>query len=341
MELLSRPYSIHSMSGREKKIKRFIKRHVLSVCPDAEIDTDLSGNMYITRGKSETYPCIVAHLDQVQNKHSDDFQVVMGEDIVCAFSPSHKMQQGLGADDKNGIWIALKCLEKYDTIKVAFFVSEEIGCIGSSNAVMGFFDDCRFVVEPDRRGSSDLITEISWTQLCSEEFLQDIGYEAYGYKPTNGLMTDVLTLKENGLGVSCINMSCGYYEPHTNNEFTSIPDLMNALHFVEHIIETCTKVYPHEYTYTGKAYIPKCNAWDDYYTSLLDVANMAGRKSKREVTPPKLSDYGDAEDLIYDLVWLYPDISADELWDYVSSDLETVGMGYSEFCEYVDLYRTY
>jgi hypothetical protein len=36
--------------------------------------------------------------------------------------------EGLGADDKNGIWIALQCLKKYDTVKVAFFVSEEVGC---------------------------------------------------------------------------------------------------------------------------------------------------------------------------------------------------------------------
>ena len=42
-------------------------------------------------------------------------------------------------------------------MKVAFFVSEEIGCVGSRNADMGFFEDARFVIEPDRRGYEDLI----------------------------------------------------------------------------------------------------------------------------------------------------------------------------------------
>ena len=59
-------------------------------------------------------------------------------------------------------------------------------------------------------------------------------------------MTDVEQLKENGLNVSCINISCGYYEPHTDNEFTDKNDLMKCLVFIEHIITSCTKVYPHE-----------------------------------------------------------------------------------------------
>ena len=153
----------------------------------------------------------------------------------------------MGADDKNGIWIALKCLKKYKTLKVALFVEEETGCRGSNEADMDFFKDCRFVIQPDRRGYKDLITTIGWTDLCSEEFLKAIGYEKFGYQETEGLFTDVLTLKERGLEVSCINISCGYYEPHTAQEFTVKKDLLNCLKLVEYIIETCTDVYPHIY----------------------------------------------------------------------------------------------
>ena len=333
MKLLENLYSIHSTSGCEKKIKRFIKRHVLSVCPDVEIEYDNAGNMYLTKGKSETYPCIVAHLDQVQRRYSSDFQVVMSEDIICAFSPSKKMQQGLGADDKNGLWIALKCLEKYDVLKVAFFVSEEIGCVGSGYANMSFFNDARFVIEPDRRGSSDLITDICYTQLCSTEFLMDIGYEAFGYKPTNGMMTDVMVLKENGLGVSCINISCGYYEPHTDNEFTCIPDLMNALHFVENIIETCTKVYPHEDTYVRSHYDGLHNNPEAYDRFMWDDTEPGYERSNDDIEPLKFSDYMYVEDYIGDLIAYNPLKSVDKLWDYASSELEAVGVSYHEFCE--------
>ena len=161
-------------------------------------------------------------------------------------SSQNKRQEGLGADDKNGIWIALKCLRKYDSLKLAFFVSEEVGCVGSGKAVMDFFNDCRFVIQPDRRGYQDIINKIGWTSLCSPEFLQAAGYKRFGYRETHGMMTDVQELKERGLQVSCINLSCGYYEPHTDHEFTIKKDLMSCLSLVEHIIENCTDTYPHQ-----------------------------------------------------------------------------------------------
>ena len=157
----------------------------------------------------------------------------------------------MGADDKNGIWIALKCLKQYPVLKLAFFVSEETGCIGSGNARMDFFTDCRFVIEPDRRGYKDIIPIIGWTVLCSDEFLKATGYRDFGYEETEGMLTDVLELKEKGLAVSCINLSCGYYEPHTPHEFTVKKDLLNCLNLVRHIIGHCTGTYPHTHKCTG------------------------------------------------------------------------------------------
>ena len=188
----------------------------------------------------------------MQRLHSKDFTTVETGEIIFGYSSRNKRQEGLGADDKNGIWIALKCLKKYDTLKLAFFVSEEVGCVGSGKAVMDFFNDCRFVIQPDRRGYQDIINEIGWTSLCSPEFLQAAGYKKFGYKETHGMMTDVQELKERGLQVSCINLSCGYYEPHTDHEFTIKKDLMNCLSLVEHIIENCTEPYPHQPEIPGK-----------------------------------------------------------------------------------------
>lgn len=260
MELLKQLYQIHSPSDNERAMKKFIKGYVKKHIPGVTIKNDPVGNLYMIKGDSETYPCIVSHLDQVQKGHSRDFKAIETEDILFGYSPRHRRREGLGADDKNGIWIALKCLEKYGCLKVAFFVSEEVGCIGSRNADMDFFEDTRFVIEPDRRGYGDLITEISYTSLCSPEFLKDTGFEVFGYREENGLMTDILELKEKGLKVSCINLSCGYYEPHTDDEFTVKKDLLNCLGLIEHIIENCVSVYPHENT----------GGYDSYY-SLIDA----------------------------------------------------------------------
>ena len=272
MELLKQLFCIHSKSGKEGKIRKFIWNWVRQTVPDAKIECDKPGNLYITKGKSSTFPCIVAHMDQVQERHSKDFIAYEAEDIIIGFSPKHKEQQGLGADDKCGLWIALKCLQKFDCLKLAFFVGEEVGCKGSGLANMAFFDDCRFVIEPDRKGSEDLITQIGWTPLCSDDFLKDIGFKKFGYKEAEGMMTDIEALKDKGLMLSCINLSCGYYRPHSNEEFVYKPALLNCLAFVEHIIKTCTQVYPH---IDNTSYYERQNyygdIYDDYYSEIYDL----------------------------------------------------------------------
>lgn len=252
MELLKQLYSVHSPSGEEKKMRKFLKDWIKRNVPEATYSVDAIGNLYVCKGDSKTYPCIVSHIDQVQKTHSKDFQAVETQDIIFGFSLKNVQLEGLGADDKNGIWIALQCLRKYPALKCAFFVGEEVGCKGSSKADMTFFENCRYVLQCDRRGGSDLIWNIGgFTELCSKEFLAATGYQGFGYKLETGMMTDVEALKDNGLGVSALNLSCAYYRPHSDDEYTKKAELLNCLAFVEHIIETCTSVYPHENTGWG------------------------------------------------------------------------------------------
>ena len=154
MELLKKLYKVYSPSGKERTMIKFIWNYTKRIT-GTKVETDAAGNLYITKGEAESYPCIVAHLDQVQRLHSKDFTTVETGEIIFGYSSRNKRLEGLGADDKNGIWIALKCLRKYDSLKLAFFVSEEVGCVGSGKAVMDFFNDCRFVIQPDRRGYLD------------------------------------------------------------------------------------------------------------------------------------------------------------------------------------------
>ena len=275
-KLLKQLYKIHSKSGFEGEIITFICKWTSKNIPNSRIDLDWNtGNIYVTKGTSKTYPCIVAHLDQVQEHHPTDFIAIETRDLVFGYSPKERKFCGLGADDKNGIWLALKCLQKFSEIKVAFFASEEVGCIGSSKAKMDFFEDCRFVIQPDRRGSNDLVTNISGLSLCSDEFIRDIQPQMFGYKETDGLMTDIEQLKEQGLNVSCINLSCGYYEPHTDNEYTDKNDLLNCLRFIEYIITNCNKVYRYEAEYDERAYLNFAYSPWDIYDELFEIIREA------------------------------------------------------------------
>lgn len=184
----------------------------------------------------------------------------------------------------------LKCLKKYDVVKAVFFVGEETGCVGSGQCDMEFFDNCRYVIQCDRRNGDDLITSIGgWTQLCSPEFTRDIKPELFGYKEECGLITDVGELKDRGLKVSAINLSCGYYEPHTDREFVIKSEVINCLNFVEHIIETCTNVYPHEdddsYFFRGDGY-----GWEEEYEEAYNEIEYA-LINHPTITDKQLLDY--------------------------------------------------
>lgn len=253
VDLLKELYSIFSPSGDTKKMRRFLKKAIKA--RGGDVVQDEKGNLLVTKGDSDTYPCLAAHIDQVRNHtHPKDFQVLQVDNILMGWSTKLKQQCGLGADDKNGVFICLNALEKYDNIKIAFFVDEEIGCCGSSVVDMSFFDDCRFVIEPDRREGHDFIASMSGVDVCSDDFIKASGFEDFGYKFDEGSVTDVLTLLDRGLEISCLNLSCGYYHPHTDQEVTDIDELENCQNLVFHMIDTMTDVYPFEYSevWSGK-----------------------------------------------------------------------------------------
>ena len=248
MKLLKQLYETYSPSGKETKMVDFIenycKKEGVVIARDAHA-------LYVTKGKAQDYPCVIAHTDQVQDAPCKCYQA---GDIIFGLTPNGKAFQGLGADDKNGIWIALKCFDTFDTIKLAFFNDEERGCVGSSHANVDFFKDCRFVIQCDRKGGQDFIQSISGTKLCSEDFIKDADLKKYGFKREFGMMTDVQKLRNMGVTVSCCNISCGYYEPHTDGEYTVISELKNTLAFVKNIIKKCTKVYTYEPEVKSYAY---------------------------------------------------------------------------------------
>lgn len=345
MELLKHLYEIYSPSGGEKQLKRFIKKWVKDNIPDAEIRTDNNdGNVYIVRGVADVYPCVVAHLDQVQRNHSKDFIAVETDDIIFGYSPSNRCREGLGADDKNGIWIALQCLKEFDIIKVAFFVGEEIGCVGSGRCDMWWFENCQYIIEPDRRGSSDLITNISG-DLCSEAFKDYIPMKDFGYSEKSGLMTDVLELLERGVGISCINLSCGYYEPHTDDEFTVKVDLLNCLELVKTIIVNCgVQVFHHEYQCAYKSsYSSSYNGmsrwdWEEYDAKYgygwEDYRDFEAHNSLKEPTIPKASDYDTAYQFIDVAMYMnFESFMPDDLYPYIASDLDTFGVSEEEYLD--------
>ncbi len=180
-------------------------------------------------------------MDEFHKNREADFVVVQEDDEIFGYSAKAEGKQGIGADDKNGIWVALKVMERVPYIKAAFFVSEEDGCIGSENVDLAFFDNCRFVIECDRRNGGDFIYEAKEVPLCTFEFMNAMNAAEYGYKPVRGASTDVVMLRQRGLKCCACNLSCGYYNPHENDEYTRISELQNCYNLVLHACNAIQK----------------------------------------------------------------------------------------------------
>jgi putative aminopeptidase FrvX len=206
----------------------------------------LDGNIYVTKGNADKYPCIVAHMDSVHKIGEDLYPLEVG-DKITGFNRVTMTQTGIGGDDKVGVYIALECLNKFDNVKAVFFRDEEVGCVGSNLAYLDFFGDCTYILQCDRRGRKDFITNASGTELCSKKFKEDILpiLSSWGYSFANGMMTDVMTLKDNGLKISCANISCGYYNPHMDNEYIIVNHVEICMALVFDIFTNLTDTYKH------------------------------------------------------------------------------------------------
>lgn len=267
-QLLIDTLSVQTSSGKEEKMIAYIKKFVTENVPSAKVEVK-DNNVYVTKGIADYYPCIVAHTDTVHDMYQD-FGVYERDGVFFAFSNDTETQVGIGGDDKVGVWIGLAMLLEKDAIKCAFFHSEEIGCIGSSQADMSFFKDVGYCFQSDRRGSHDFIRNIYGVELFSEDFSLAISQTLnnHKYKETSGALTDVYQLKLNGLGVCVANMSSGYYAPHSEKEVVDFLDAVNCLDLISNLIDVLgCNLYEHKYVKKKEISFKKSKRKNKYSTN--------------------------------------------------------------------------
>lgn len=265
---------VQSYSGRVERMTKFISDTARRFGATVTVK---DGNVYVTKGKptSEGYPCIVAHTDTVHDIVPDN-QFSVGYDrangIIYGYNPVLKNFTGIGGDDKVGIYIALAAVEWFDNIKACFFRDEEIGCIGSGLADLSFFSDCMYILQCDRRGNADFVNNINGADISSKDFQDAVSsiITSHGYKFAKGMTTDVGKLSSRNVGISCANMSCGYYNPHHPEEIIVVDDVHNTKSMVFEIIEHVTKKYPFtqpepKYYFNSEYYGKKSGCYDNFY----------------------------------------------------------------------------
>lgn len=285
-QLLLNILDVQSYSYETSRMQKFIMNYVKSLGLDYIND---NGNIYVTKGISDSYPCIVSHTDTVHRIIPDnDYTIVANDEFAIGYDRGKMTPTGCGGDDKVGIFICLQLLQEYDAVKVAFFVDEEVGCVGSYEANVEWFNDTRFILQCDRRGNADFINEIYGTPLQSKKFKKAVKHilADHGYKPTSGMLTDVYALKQLGVNVSVANMSCGYYNPHSDDETIVFADVDNCLNMCRTMFTELTDVYPH----TAPAQSPR-----NYYGGY-NSGSYGGYSKPYSSSAGGWSDYGDWDD---------------------------------------------
>jgi putative aminopeptidase FrvX len=236
-KLLKEILSIPSYSGNERKLVDFICEFLKKNKIPYKVDKLL--NIYCTKGDADIYPCVVAHTDTVHNNHHIDVRTELKKNSRNVLKEAYKgynangKPTGIGGDDKAGVFACLTLLLELPVLKAAFFVSEETGCMGSKAADPAFYENVGYAIQFDAPYDY-MVTEVSsgvpLFDRRSEFFnkannvLIEYIIPEYGSHP----FTDVYALKKL-FDFSCINLSIGYYDHHTANEYVILEDVENGI----------------------------------------------------------------------------------------------------------------
>lgn len=154
---------------------------------------------------------LVAHMDTVHKRTPDI--ICMSEDKSIMMSP-----YGIGGDDRCGITMILEIIKEL-RCHVLFTEDEEIGGVGAGKfCASGIKPKINFIIEFDRAHERDAV----YYELDNEVFAETV--EKYGFKRDYGSYSDIVDIAPV-LGCAAVNLSCGYYNAHTQHEFVSIPQM--------------------------------------------------------------------------------------------------------------------
>jgi len=262
-ELLLNIFKIPSQTTEEEQMAFFIKEYLKE--KNIDFIQDGAGNIYNISYPGK--PLLSAHMDTVQDS------------IDAKLTGFIKIKQGIiggygviGGDDKCGIYIILELL-KYEKFNFLFTVEEESGGLGSSYFVkQEELIDIPYGLVLDRKGNSDIICARNNYGVSElEEALLELG-KTFSYSSASGTFSDADNL--NSL-LSCANLSVGYYNAHTKNEYVNIYDLEDATEFVSHIVKNLKQNFAipikRKYNMFDSRLIYSKDKFDDDITSYEDL----------------------------------------------------------------------
>ena len=183
---------------------------------------------------------LVAHLDTVGATPPQN--IVYNKNFITA------IESVLGGDDRCGVFTILNILKAGFRPHVLFTEDEEIGGVGATKFVAKYPNkiDLKYILELDRRGSKDCVLY----DTGNMDFLQYV--ESFGFEENWGTFSDISVISPK-YDIASVNLSIGYYNEHTKNEYINNIAMFNTFTKVCNMlkdIDNCTYFDMQEIVYS-------------------------------------------------------------------------------------------
>ena len=224
--------------------QKALKEYMQSFLAEKQYDVvNETGFLY---AKGDVPVLLLAHMDTV---HKVPCTEIKEKDGIIS-SP-----QGIGGDDRCGIFIIMNIVNELKC-SVLLCEDEEIGGVGArAFAKSQYVKDLgvNYMIEFDRKGKEDAVF-----YNCDNKKFTEFVTSKTGFKEAFGSFSDISIVAPEAK-VAAVNLSSGYYEPHTTNEYVVYAHMMHTAKVATKLIEAecekfeyIRKVYTYPATkYTG------------------------------------------------------------------------------------------
>ncbi len=206
-----------------KMSQKELKEYMNAFLTARDYETCYQDGFLYAKGKVPVL--VVAHLDTVHKQKCTEITELNGK----ISSP-----QGIGGDDRCGVYIIMSLL-KYLNCSVLLCEDEETGGKGAHKFVKSQYIselDADYIIEFDRKGKNDAVF-----YNCDNPAFTKFVCDATGYKEAHGSFSDISVIAPEAK-ICAVNLSCGYYNPHTLGEYVIYNEMMATVSAAKNLIET-------------------------------------------------------------------------------------------------------
>ena len=214
--------------------------------------------------KGDVPVLLIAHMDTVHKAKCSETKQVNNR----ISSP-----QGIGGDDRCGIFIIMNLVKELHC-SVLLCEDEESGGIGASKFIKATYKtkyqngeiaerkyiddlDVNYMVEFDRKGNNDAVF-----YRCDNRDFTKFVTETTGFKEAGGSFSDISVVAP-AAKIAAVNLSSGYYNAHTTDEYVMYDEMMNAVEVAKKLITTESDEFEYiekKYEYNPHSY----TGWDGF-----------------------------------------------------------------------------